>query len=39
MKASYTPIRFLPPDDLATVLQKAEDQFRALWQEQPWVEK
>ena len=39
MKASYTPMRFLAPDEFATVLQKAEDQFSALWKEQPWVEK
>ena len=39
MKASYTPMRFLPPDEFAAVLQQAEGQFRALWQEQPWVEK
>jgi tripartite-type tricarboxylate transporter receptor subunit TctC len=36
MKESYTPMRFLPPDEFAAVLQQAEDQFRALWQEQPW---
>ena len=39
MKASYTPMRFLPPDEFAAVLQQTEGQFRALWQEQPWVEK
>jgi tripartite-type tricarboxylate transporter receptor subunit TctC len=39
MKASYTPMRFLAPGEFATVLQKAEDQFSALWKEQPWVEK
>jgi tripartite-type tricarboxylate transporter receptor subunit TctC len=39
MKASYTPMRFLAPDEFATVLQKAEGQFSALWKEQPWVEK
>ena len=39
MKASYTPMRFLAPDEFAAVLKQSEDQFRALWQEQPWVEK
>ncbi len=39
MKASFTPMRFLPPDELATVLKQSEDSFRALWQEKPWVEK
>jgi tripartite-type tricarboxylate transporter receptor subunit TctC len=39
MKESYTPMRFLPPDEFAAVLQQAEAQFRALWQEQPWVEE
>jgi tripartite-type tricarboxylate transporter receptor subunit TctC len=39
MKASYTPMRFLAPAEFATVMQKAEGQFSALWKEQPWVEK
>jgi tripartite-type tricarboxylate transporter receptor subunit TctC len=39
MKASYTPMRFLPPDEFATVLQQDEENLRALWQENPWVEK
>ena len=39
MKSSHTPMRFLAPDDFAAVLKQSEDQFRTLWQEQPWVEK
>ena len=39
MKASHTPMRFLPPDEFAVVLQQSEEGFRAMWQEQPWVEK
>lgn len=39
MKASYTPMRFLPPDEFATVLKQSEDELRALWQANPWVEK
>jgi hypothetical protein len=39
MKASYTPMWFLPPTEFAAVLKKSDDEFRALWQENPWVEK
>ena len=39
MKSSHTPMRFLAPDDFAAVLKQSEDQFRTLWQEQPWVKK
>jgi hypothetical protein len=39
MKASYTPMRFLAPDEFAAVLKEGEAQFRTLWQEKPWVEK
>jgi tripartite-type tricarboxylate transporter receptor subunit TctC len=39
MKASYTPMWFLPPDEYAATLKKSDDEFRALWKENPWVEK
>ena len=39
MKASYTPMWFLPPNEFAAVLKKSDDEFRALWQLNPWVEK
>jgi tripartite-type tricarboxylate transporter receptor subunit TctC len=39
MKESYTPMWFLTPDEFAATLQKSDDEFRALWKENPWVEK
>jgi tripartite-type tricarboxylate transporter receptor subunit TctC len=39
MKESYTPMWFLTPDEFAATLQKSDNDFRALWKENPWVEK
>lgn len=36
MKASYAPLRFLPPDAYAATLEKAEAEFGSLWKEMPW---
>jgi tripartite-type tricarboxylate transporter receptor subunit TctC len=39
MKATYSPLRFLAPAEYAAVLESAEAQFQALWQEHPWAAK
>jgi len=35
----YAPLRFLPPDQYAAELKKAEGEFNALWKVIPWTDK
>jgi tripartite-type tricarboxylate transporter receptor subunit TctC len=35
----YAPLRFLPPEQYASELKKAEAEFNALWKVIPWTDK
>jgi tripartite-type tricarboxylate transporter receptor subunit TctC len=39
MQATFSPVRFLAPDDYAVALEKAEQALRRLWTETPWNAK
>ena len=35
-KEIFAPIRYLPPDEYAAAMKKADTELRALWKEVPW---